>query len=712
MVMYAAAWLCGLLCLAAVVWTAGALRVESGDTEDSAGLLVGLASVGLAVGGLWAAVRALREQRTATVIAEELARGVLATEGDQYRQLLGGDRQALNSSIDLRLVQVAVPGGPPADDERVGAPGSSLSRVTAYYRSLVPRRLVVTGVAADDSSDAGTGKTVLAVALIIGLARDRASDEPVPVRLSASSWPGGSVRDWLVSHLTSVFDLPRREARAVVDAHLVLPVIDGLDEMDAGPHLGYASRAAKLLRVLEDFEREGRKAPVVVTCRRPHYEALIAIDAQLQGATRLEIARVNVERIVTYLRRRIGYSTRNLDRWQPLLDAVAAPSPPPGLVASLDTPWRLTLAAVVYEERDPDSGAFLRAPKDLVRLAEGGELRGHLLDRYIKAAVNAPPDDAEQKPRRHTRPDPEAVWRHLAVLAAYLQGNTATPPRTVASRPLSGTDIVLHELWPLAGARRARAVNGLLVLLVGVISYLLLLLPGRVNREVDGAVAQGLALTVVTCAAAYGVAWPQPARLSPRALATPSGLKGTVTAAVVAGTFGGVMAGLYYNGPDRATSGTAPYLTWEVVYWPAVPGWLGFGFLLYLTLSVRNHSASDPRSALRGDLSACLISAGLVGVLESVEILSLPEHDRNVLFQGPALVPTMAVFGLVLVIGWGFLLALKDALPATRGLRAVLGGPASLRYLSLLLCTREIGRAHSTRLNSSHGQSSRMPSSA
>ncbi|WP_079031995.1 hypothetical protein [Streptomyces specialis] len=54
-----------------------------------------------------------------------------------------------------------------------------------------------------------------------------------------------------------------------------------------------------------------------------------------------------------------------------------------------------------------------------------------------------------------------------------------------------------------------------------------------------------------------------------------------------------------------------------------------------------------------------------------------------------ALIPTMAVYGLILVIAWGFIiLAVKDVVPVTRGLRAVLGGPAMLRYASLLLCTR------------------------
>jgi hypothetical protein len=156
----------------------------------------------------------------------------------------------------------------------------------------------------------------------------------------------------------------------------------------------------------------------------------------------------------------------------------------------------------------------------------------------------------------------------------------------------------------------------------------------------------------------------------------------------VTGAFGGVTGDLYYDALGQSTSGAFPYLAGDVISWPAVPGWFGFGCLIYLTLSVRNHSVSDPRSALRGDLTACLISAALIGVLESVEMLSLPAYDHFLLFRGVALIPTMAIYGVMVVIGWGFVLSLKDALTATRGLRAVLGGPAILRYISLLLCTR------------------------
>lgn len=128
-------------------------------------------------------------------------------------------------------------------------PDGTLEEITSYYRALRPGRMVITGTPVgradgQTSSDAGTGKTVLAVALILGLAKTRAPHEPVPVRLVAASWPGTGIREWLRTHLIDTYRLTPRDARVLINANLVLPVVDGLDEMDTDAAPGYASRAA------------------------------------------------------------------------------------------------------------------------------------------------------------------------------------------------------------------------------------------------------------------------------------------------------------------------------------------------------------------------------------------------------------------------------------------------------------------------------------
>jgi hypothetical protein len=483
------------VCLAGLWWTVKALSGAE-EESDPAGVLAFLPSlVGVVLGGwgVWAGIRALQSQRTALVIAEELAGLVARSEGAQYRQLLGSGLAAPDGRIDLAFTARAT-----------GVSGSraegTLEGIADYYRGLRPGRMVITGTPSGGRSgqsggDAGTGKTVLALSLILGLARERSPQEPVPVRLTAASWPGNEIRDWLRTHLTDVYRLPRREAARLVDANLVLPVIDGLDEMDPGTAPGYTSRAADLLRCMERFEHGGTHCPVVVTCRHAHYQALVEAGTEPRIVARIAVARVDASRAHRYLSQRVASTERGRARWQPVLSALdTVAADPAGPVApehtllaqTLDTPWRLTLAATVFEERTTD-GRYVRDPADLLALATGGHLYEYLLNQYIGAAVAAPhrgADDISRPPGTDIRPrlDADATWRRLAFLARYLNDNSNPAdgsPRRVARRALSSTDLVLHELWPLAGKYRPRFTErALIAALITAVRFFSVAAPG------------------------------------------------------------------------------------------------------------------------------------------------------------------------------------------------------------------------------------------
>lgn len=107
------------------------------------------------------------------------------------------------------------------------------------------RRMVVLG-------DPGSGKTVAATYLVLGLLgmhRElpdaRRTEEPVPVRVDAAGWDcTRSLTHWLVTRLRYDYRLHLRVGREMIDRRLILPVIDGLDEMD--PPNGDRSRARAL----------------------------------------------------------------------------------------------------------------------------------------------------------------------------------------------------------------------------------------------------------------------------------------------------------------------------------------------------------------------------------------------------------------------------------------------------------------------------------
>ncbi|MFE6225551.1 hypothetical protein [Streptomyces sp. NPDC057854] len=390
--------------------------------------------------GALAAVTGLVYALDAEQLAERLAGEVVRLEQDEYVRWLDGRAGA---RIDLAY-SVRVHG------QVEGAPAEGrLSELAAMHARLSPPRLVITGAGATD--DAGTGKSLAALAMVLDLARDRQSGQPVPLRLAATSWTGQDLEDWLAGHVATVFGVGRGPARQLVEARLVLPVVDGLDELDPPGTAAYSSRAAGLLRLLDDWRHGTQPAGVVVTCRRGVYDRLVEVEAHLRAAAVVRLAPVGVEQSGAFLRASVADTEAGLRRWRPVLDALAGSAQGPGAEARrrlrevLGTPWRLSLVTAVYQERTADGG-YRRDPADLLPLAAAGTLHRHLLDLFVPAALAARGDGS-------VAPDGPARSR-LAALASYLDANREG--RRAEGRTLSSTDLVLPDLWPMVGARRTK----------------------------------------------------------------------------------------------------------------------------------------------------------------------------------------------------------------------------------------------------------------
>lgn len=354
---------------------------------------------------------------------------------------------------------------------------------------------------------------------------------------------------------------------------------------------------------------------MVLTCRSGHYQNLEDLRIWAHDAARVELSPVDAAGARDFLAARAADPAR----WDPVLTAIAA-APEGPLAQGLSTPWRLTVAAVVYDQRDP-SGAFVRNPADLVDLADWTgpeEVRDHLLGLLLPAALalHPAPDGA----------DVARVHRWLATLAGYLNHNAVTG-RVLGGRVLSGTDLVLHELWPLGGFRLPRALaaafHG-----IAALPLLLLLLPWQIPSTAAELPAWGLRLVIPTALIVFVVwhgwaeYWPKPGRADLRRLRTPAGRRQVVD---------GLVFGLRFG--------------------------LVFGFVVVLVDGFENGF----ETGIEGGIVVVLVS-NLVGVLAAGLMLSLGFG----LAIGPAvdLVEDLAI-GLVI------------------GLRS-----AGLRYAVLLACTR------------------------
>ncbi|MEV6500125.1 NACHT domain-containing protein [Streptomyces prunicolor] len=358
---------------------------------------------------LWARPGGYEDEAAAVA---RLAREVRAVGEPQWAHSLGGDLTAIDVTFTFRPYAHARAAALPA------TPAGQLERAVEDYRALRPRRLVVTG-------EAGAGKTVLAWKLVMELNKARTEREPVPVLMALADWDEEeAVGDWIARHLERDYGLPPRSARLIVEARMVLPVLDGLDEMDAADTPVGDSRASLALDALARHQDGTDPAPLILTCRTRQYDALEADAHHLLDAARIEIDPVTPDRALRFLELR--GAARRPALWQPLLDELRFA--PGGVVSrALSTPWRLTLAATVYE-RDGDPGELLAAHSV-------GEAADLLLRRYVPTAVRG----------AGWRCGAADVHRRLAILARSLDsaGGAQTDLRLrQVSRRLGG-------YWPM-----------------------------------------------------------------------------------------------------------------------------------------------------------------------------------------------------------------------------------------------------------------------
>jgi hypothetical protein len=597
----------------------------------------------------WAAYRDDRREAAADtdVKVKTLAAVVAAAEARQRAQLIGPGAHRIDVTFQQRTE--------PANNATGAAAHGRLTDIVSYYQNLRPARLAITG-------EPGAGKTLLALDLILGLLTHpgRTDTDPVPVRFSLAGWNTDQpLQEWLAHQIHQQFrdhGITLADATTLVDGYHVLPVLDGLDEMDTDATPAGRRRAARALEKLNDYQDPTGIAPVVLTCRTTQYEDLAGLDLRMREAARIQLNDVSPGQATVYLTAR----STSPDRWRPVIDTFTT-APGGTLARSLATPWRLNLAVTAYEERHPDTLAYLREPDHLLTLASPSMVRDHLLARYLPAA-------AHQHPTRPNRYRPDQTHHWLAALAAHL----AT---TASASTASSTDIVLHQLWPMAGPRRVRTADTLLAALLTLAFTTLLLSQVSIGfSPVELFGASGAVLF------ALGTIWkasrpliPEPQTFQLQQLRSPTHrrqLARTIAGWLVYGLAAGLVGGLVYGLAAGLVYGLAAGLVYGVVL--GLAGGLVFGLALGLAKGLverlKDAPPTDPRHPVRDDLAfglAAGLAAGLVNGLANGAASRF----------GPG-------FGPVFALRLGFAIAIGLAI----GLYWLAG--AGRRYLVFLLCIR------------------------
>ncbi|RBQ17147.1 hypothetical protein DP939_27105 [Spongiactinospora rosea] len=297
---------------------------------------------------------------------------------------------------------------------RLTARSDDMPELARLFRNLTRRRLIITG-------GPGTGKTTLAVQLLLHLLSTRAEDKasagpgetvPVPVLIPISGWDPAvhpQLHDWLAVRLAQ--DYPALTApehgpdapAALAHGGHILAVLDGLDEI--GPEA-----RTEVIKAL-NASLDGRDQLIVTSRSAEFGDAVARTGRPLTGALVIAPERVPAKVGADYLRDCLAGTPS--EAWSRVLTALDD-QPAPGLVAIAATPLGLWLIRAVYLNTGVDP-APLAGP-----LGQDPEaLHAHLLDRLIPALIAGRPPSTERADHfRPSRPlDPDAVRKYLGFLA-------------------------------------------------------------------------------------------------------------------------------------------------------------------------------------------------------------------------------------------------------------------------------------------------------
>jgi NACHT domain-containing protein len=319
-----------------------------------------------------------------------------------------------------------------------------LEDVADFYLSRTRGRMVILGAS-------GMGKTVLAARLVTDLIRLQKTRKKVgenvplsiPLLLNISSWDPSrsSFQEWLEEQVSDQFRVAKKTTGQLISNQWIIPVLDGLDEMDS--HATAPRRSQRAVECINDYIASTPNPRVVVVSRSGirYYERLAR---KVRDAEEIVVQPLNREQVIDYLEERCR-TNDDLSEWHPVFNSLRGENSDIVLEA-LGTPWRLT-AAVTYFYNGGRPADLLPAQSELSSTANPHDhspnypdrVSRTLMETYIlgKASIH-----------RTRRLTPAKAMRFLRRIATHLdhmerQGN-------------SGNEIILHEWWKGFSVSRIR----------------------------------------------------------------------------------------------------------------------------------------------------------------------------------------------------------------------------------------------------------------
>jgi hypothetical protein len=344
----------------------------------------------------------------------------------------------------------------------------SLDRVAGTFLAIPSRRLVVIG-------PPGAGKTVFTLRLTLDLLRLRRPGGEVPVIFGLHKWDPREqpLQDWMAAQLAADYPALRGTGRSrrtiaseLIRRRLILPVLDGLDEVSESLR-GDALRGLNLAL--------NSDAPVIMTCREADYRQIVDDVDVLTSAAVVNLLPLGLADLADYLPR----TTRKLaqqapagfaTKWDPVIERLRSDPANPAcqvLLEVFSTPLMTSLARSVYSDTAADPATLLQGD-----FGDRQSMEAHLLDAFIPAAFTSLPTAGVGRRRRRSMPDDAEGWltflaRHLDRLGTRdlqwwrIQDALPAPARWLVTGLVAGTSLgvilpafgpSLAESWLFAAA--------------------------------------------------------------------------------------------------------------------------------------------------------------------------------------------------------------------------------------------------------------------
>jgi hypothetical protein len=423
----------------------------------SAAVLAGLVSLGLRE-----ALPKKRDIKTFRQLAIELQRSRLKLLREERSAALLNRRYL---PIDIKLS--------PLKASKVLPPAEIMSfrSIRDLFAAVPDGRMAIVG-------RPGAGKTLIAMELACQISAELDEDNPqVPVIFTPQEWDPQtpSIDYWVCRQIVNLLGVERDVARSLLDENVVVPIFDGLDEIDISTSAPI--NAGLFIDVLNKWDRR-----FVVTCRTETWDCLEAAGRTLEDACIVEIEPVTRDQAIEYLTER----NKSRSSLEPLLLHIAGGSTD-ALRSALASPIDLMLIGSLLADGDSTKKLMLdgsnESGKDTRLAFESG-----LLFAFIRARVEWYPrrfkiDGRKYRMLRYRslrRYSVSHVLRWSHSLARFLAD---TGGREFLGVRMPTTSIAVERLWPLGGMRAPRIVDR--VLTVGFWAPFLVLL--GIELEKSGA---------------------------------------------------------------------------------------------------------------------------------------------------------------------------------------------------------------------------------